>query len=178
MFWTVPPKFILEPFFHGDIEDEKWKENIETRIWRPGALRLCRNCDTHAANNEIRQRLRSLKTAWLCKVGPGRQSWFRHGKASKATRMANILAGLAAFKKEGIQVQEELEKAILSKTLLQNASWKCFGPCGHNLRWDHFSMTTSKKRHGKQNLKHECGGQEPYASVATATRLQRTQSRR
>jgi len=92
--------------------------------------------------------------------------------------MANIVAGLAAFKQEGIQLEEESEKAVLSKTLLKNASWKCGGPCGQNLRWDHFFDDDIKNKNGRHNLKHESGDQEHYASVAAATRLQRTQSRR
>ena len=60
--------------------------------------------------------------------------------------MANIVAGLAAFKQEGIQLEEELEKAILSKTLSKKASWKCGGPCGQNLRRDHISDVDIKKQ--------------------------------
>ena len=36
--------------------------------------------------------------------------------------MTDILAGLTAFKKEGIELQRELEEAILSKTFLKHAS--------------------------------------------------------
>jgi len=85
---------------------------------------------------------------------------------------ANIVAGL-----EGLQLEDELEKAVLSKTLLKNALWKCGGPCGQNLRWDHF-FDDDIKKHGRHNSKHESGAQEHSASVAAATRLQRTQSRR
>ena len=40
----------------------------------------------------------------------------------KAELLANLLVGLAALKDKGIELQKELENAILSKTLLMNTS--------------------------------------------------------
>ena len=74
-------------------------------------------------------------------------------------------------------LRDELEEAVLSKTLLMNTSWKCVGLCGQTLSWSHFFMAKSKTRSGGKTLRHESGDQESYASVPNATRPQRTQSR-
>jgi hypothetical protein len=83
-----------------------------------------------------------LKTTWLCKVNRQRQSWFKNKDVPKAELLANLLVGLAALKDKGIELQKELEKAILSKTLLMNTSWKCVGLCGQTLSWSHFFKAT------------------------------------
>jgi hypothetical protein len=112
----------------------------------------CRTCDTTAANtveaHEICLRMYCLKTTWLCKVNRQRQSWFKNKDVPKAELLANLLVGLAALKDKGIELQKELEKAILSKTLM-NTSWDCFGLCGQTLSWSHFF-------HG--DIKDEVGG--------------------
>jgi len=45
----------------------------------------------------------------------------------------------------GNPIRKEFEETVLSNTLWKNASWKCGGPCGQQLRWDHVFDDDIKK---------------------------------
>merc|ERR1712216_195716 len=67
-----------------------------------------------ASRDEIIERHRVVKSAWVSGGGSMEQSWFP-SNGSKLNNFGNMLSGLAALKADGVKLPNGLEKAVLAE---------------------------------------------------------------
>lgn len=68
----------------------------------------------YSDREEIIERYRVVKSAWVCSGGSMAQSWLS-SNGNKLSNVGNILAGLAAFKADGLKLPEGLAEIVLAE---------------------------------------------------------------
>lgn len=94
------------------------------------------------SKDELLERLRCLKAAWIFGGRPLGQRWLSDN-VNKTTLIGHLLVGLAAAKAEKVPLAEELEKALLAKDFNFKSSMRRF-----KLNWEE-----AKKRLQKENVR-------------------------
>merc|ERR1719506_1604614 len=106
----------IERHPYGPLPKQNATDPIET------SLALFLNKST---KEEIMERHRVVKSAWVSGGGSMGQSWFS-AEGTKLTNVGNILAGLAAFKADSVRLPEGLEEVVFAEEFDFNSCMKRF----------------------------------------------------